>query len=145
MMKLITIDMLDELAGLFADVFNAPPWNDGWSVEQARARLLDIINTPRFCGMAEYRGGKIVGLIMGRGQQYFDGVHFEILEFCVSRDMQGQGIGGRMLNEFTEYLHEQGICNIYLLTMKGANTEGFYQKNGFKTNQDMCLMSGRLD
>lgn len=144
-MKPITIDMLDELAALFADVFNAPPWNDGWSVEQARARLLDIINTPKFCGMAEYSRGKIIGLIMGRGQQYFDGVHFEILEFCVARELQGQGIGRRMLNEFTEYLQEQGVCNAYLLTMKGQSTEGFYQKNGFKTNESMCLMSGRLN
>lgn len=144
-MQPIKIDMLDELAALFVDVFNAPPWNDGWSIEQARARLLDIINTPRFCGMAEYSGGKIIGLIMGRGQQYFDGVHFEILEFCVAREMQGQGIGGRMLNEFTEYLKGHGICNAYLLTMKGQSTEGFYQKNGFKTSLNMCLMSGRLN
>ncbi len=144
-MKLITVDMLDELAALFADVFNAPPWNDGWSIEQARERLLDIINMPKFCGMAEYSGGRIVGLIMGHGQQYFDGVHFEILEFCVTREMQGQGIGGRMLTEFTEYLQGQGIRNIYLLTMTGPSTEGFYQKKGFKTSPNMCLMSARLD
>ncbi len=144
-MKPITIDMLDELAVLFADVFNAPPWNDGWSIEQAKARLLDIIHPPRFCGMVEHINGKIIGLIMGRGQQYFDGVHFEILEFCVAREMQGQGIGGRMLSEFTEYLQGKGVCNVYLLTMKGESTEGFYQKNGFQTSPNMCLMSGQLN
>lgn len=140
-MKPIKIEMIDELAALFADVFNSPPWNDGWSAEQAKNRLLDIINTPKFHGMAEYSGDRIIGLIMGHGEQCFDGVHFQILEFCVARDMQGKGIGGQMIAEFTGYLHRKGICNIYLLTMRGRHTEGFYQKNGFKTSEYMCLMS----
>lgn len=140
-MKLIVPKMIDELAELFCDVFNAPPWNDSWSVDQAKGRLLDIINTPGFRGMAEYSGDSIVGFIMGHEEQCFDGVHFQILEFCVARNMQRQGIGGRMLAEFTEYLHGCNIVNIYLLTMKGQRTEGFYQKNGFKTSEYMCLMS----
>lgn len=140
-MKTIKAEIIDDLAPLFIDVFNSPPWNESWSIEQAKEKLLDIINTPRFYGMAEYSGDNMVGLIMGHGEQCFDGIHFHILEFCVARSMQGKGIGSRMLDEFTECLYENGICNIYLLTMRGNRTEGFYQKSGFKTSEYMCLMS----
>ncbi len=141
MMKRITEGMLDELTGLFVDVFNSPPWNDLWSVEQARIRLHDIMKRPKFFGIADYRDNRLVGMIMGHGEQSFDGIHFQILELCIANDMKGQGIGSDMLTELTKYLESRGVASIYLLTMRGVNTEGFYIEHGFKTSQQMCIMS----
>lgn len=140
-MKKIVPDMLNELAELFVETFNAPPWNDMWTEEQARVRLRDIIRMPNFCGAAEYREGKLVALIMGHGEMSFDGIHFQILEFCVANDMKGQGIGGEMLNEFMEYLERKGVTSVYLLTMRGKASEDFYAAHGFETVKDMCIMS----
>ena len=52
--------------------------NKGMTIEQAKERLTDIINTPKFCGMASYEDKKLVGFIMGKGEQYYDGIHFQI-------------------------------------------------------------------
>lgn len=141
MMKQITEEMLDELTQLFVDVFNAPPWNDLWSVEQARTRLHDIMRRPKFFGIADYRDNRLVGMIMGHGEQSFDGIHFQILELCIANEMKGQGIGSDMLTELTNYLESRGVSCVYLLTMRGVNTEGFYSKHGFKTSEQMCIMS----
>lgn len=143
MMKRINPDMLDDLTDLFVDTFNAPPWNDMWSLEQARARLLDIMKMPHFCGAAQYSGDRIVGLIMGHGEQSYDGMHFQIMEFCVANDMKGHGIGGDMLRDFTAYLESKGVTSIYLLTARGAASEDFYASHGFRTVDDMCIMSKR--
>lgn len=143
-MQKIDISMLDEISKLFVDVFNSSPWNDSWNVNQAKERLLDIMNTPKYIGMVEYQENRIVGLIMGRGEQYFDGTHFQILEFCIDKSVQGKGIGSRMLNDFLKYLKSQNIDKCFLLTCHGEKTEGFYCKNGFKTNVSMCLMDIKL-
>lgn len=142
-MKKIVPEMLDELTALFVDTFNAPPWNDRWSLETAGARLRDIMQMPHFCGAAEYRDGRLVGLIMGHGEQSFDGMHFQILELCVANDRKGEGIGGKMLKEFTEYLDRKGVTSVYLLTARGAASENFYAAHGFDTVEKMCVMSRR--
>lgn len=140
-MKKIVPDMLDELTDLFVDTFNAPPWNDKWSVETARMRLRDIMRMPNFCGAVEYRDSRIAGLIMGHGEYSYDGLHFQILEFCVANDMKGQGIGGELMKDFIAFLDRKGVASIYLLTMRGAATEDFYSAQGFDTVRDMCVMS----
>lgn len=140
-MKKIVPDMLDELTELFVDTFNAPPWNDMWSLETARTRLSDIMRMPNFCGAAEYREGKLAGLIMGHGEMSYDGIHFQILEFCVANDMKGQGIGSQMLSDFIDYLDRKEVTSIYLLTMRGEAIEDFYAAQGFDTVNDMCVMS----
>lgn len=140
-MREITIGMAEELSVLFAKVFNEEPWRDKWTEERARERLTDIINTPRFFGMSEYADNKMIGLIMGREEPFFDGMHFQIMEFCVDNQCQGQGIGKKMLQEFIEILRNRGIDKYYLITAHGDRTEGFYKKNGFHTIEEMCLMS----
>lgn len=139
-MKDITIELIDDLAVLFVNAFNKEPWNDNWTIEQAKERLTDIINTPKFCGMASYEDKKLVGFIMGRGEQYYDGIHFQILEFCVDNKMQGKGLGRKILKEFIKTLESKGIYKIFLLTLRNEQTEGFYRKNGLVTDENMCLM-----
>ena len=143
MMKRITPEMLEGLTDLFVDTFNAPPWNDLWSREQARTRLLDITKRPKFLGLADVRDGRTVAMVMGHAEQSYDGLHFQILEFCVANDMKGQGIGAEMMKQFTDYLEKKGITAVYLLTMRASSGEDFYLKQGFKTISDMCVMSKR--
>ncbi len=136
--------MTVELAGLYMDVFNDAPWNDRWQPEQARKRLQDIIDTPGFYGIAEVADGKPIGMVMGRAEQYYDGLHFLISEFCVIGNMQGQGVGTGILKIMMQKLKSMGIIKCYLITSHGHRTEGFYQKNGFKVIDMMCVMSRPL-
>ena len=95
--------------------------------------------------MSYYQEEKLVGIIMGRSEQYYDGEHFQILEFCISTDVQGKGYGRKLLNEFINELRNRNITNIYLLTLHGKSTEGFYRRNGFISSEDMVLMSKELN
>lgn len=140
----LTFEMLPEAAELFTRVFNGEPWNDSWTPQQSLDRLTDIFNTPRYVGAAYFEDGKMVGLIMGRGEVYFDGEHFQILEFCVDAKYQGRGIGGKMLAEFCTLLAQRGVVYVHLITMRNERTEGFYSKKGFSTDVGMCLMTNKL-
>ena len=140
-MKKITIDMINKISLSFVRAFNREPWNDSWTFEQAKERLTDIYNTPKFDGMVKIIDGEIAAVIMGNGQSNFDGTNFQILEFWVDTNCQGQGIGGKLLNEFIENLKNQNITKYFLITIHGKKTEDFYIKHGFLTSNDLCIMN----
>ena len=78
---------------------------------------------------------------MGTNEQYYNGVHFQIQEFCVKTSEQRKGYGTALLRALKASLFEAGISNIYLITSKGERTEGYYSKRGFTTSEYMILMS----
>lgn len=132
------------LSDSFVKVFNDAPWNDNWKPQQAFERIRNFMETPRFDGAAVIRDGKVIAAVLGRGEQYFDGVVFQIIEFWVAKEFQRQGIGRRLLADFIAHLKEQGICRVCLLTMKGEQTEGFYRKQGFVTEEGLCWMGQEM-
>lgn len=144
MIKSINLQNVKEVSELFIDCFNNSPWNDNWNYETASKRITDIMNTPGYFGMAYYKEENIIGIIMGRLEQYYDGEHFQILEFCISTHIQRKGYGRKLLNKFVDELRKKNISNIYLFTLHGKSTEGFYKNNGFALSDDMVLMSKKL-
>lgn len=133
-------EKIQEYAILFRDVFNGEPWNDKWNLESASKRITTMLDTTTFFGMEMNVEDQLVGIIWGQEEQWYDGLHFQIQEFCISSLHQGKGIGTRLLNVFVEELKKKRIEHIYLQTSKGELTEGFYKKRGFSTISDMVLM-----
>ena len=131
----------DKYARLYADVFNGEPWNDSWTAETARKRITDMMKTETFLGFALYDGEDVIGLIWGQREQFFNGVHFQIQEFCVLSERQSKGCGTMLLERLEAQLREENVVNIFLLTSHGERTEGFYQRKGFATSSDMILMT----
>lgn len=135
---------LNEYAALYTKVFNGEPWRDSWTMETASMRLAEMMEMPRFMGMESRTGHRLAGIILGHGEPHFDGVHAQILEFCVDDAVQGNGIGTALLEHFCAELERQGISNVFLLTSRGERTQGFYANRGFTTAENMVLMSRRL-
>lgn len=142
-MKIINMqtDRLEEYAKLYVSVFNEEPWNDSWTDEKARIRIGDMMCTNTFVGKAIYEEGMLIGMIWGQREQYFDGIHFQLQEFCVRTDFQQKGYGKALLLELKEELNQIGVTNIFLITSRQESTEGYYQKRGFRTSDFMIVMS----
>ena len=141
MLRTVSEDELKEITEMFVTVFNKEPWNDKWTMETAGKRLLDIMKSPGFYGNAKYENDELVGFILGQKEQWFDGMHFQILELCTDIKYQGKGYGKEMLTGFMENLKAMDIKRVFLLTAKGIDAEKFYQKHGFDNNGDMIVMS----
>ncbi len=138
------IDDISEYAKLYVSVFNAEPWNDSWTYEAAFTRISQMMKTETFIGKALYADDELKGIIWGQKEQYFNGIHFQIQEFCVKISEQKKGYGKALLNELKNELKEQGVTNILLITSKGEKTEGYYQKRGFETSDIMVLMTNDI-
>lgn len=142
--EIVNMELSDvaEYAKLFVSVFNSEPWNDNWTEETAVLRLENMMKTNTFIGKALYSEKELKGFIFGQKEYYFNGIHFQIQEFCVRSDEQKKGYGKALLQALKEELTRiGGVVNIYLITSKGDRTEGYYQRRGFVTSDNMILMT----
>ena len=128
------------LAESYMRTFNGEPWWDKWDRRTAVVRLEEIRRTPGFCGLGLWQDGVPLGAILGRSEHYFDGNCFQIIELWVEPRVQKQGWGKKLLDALIRELRDNHIRRVYLITMRGEMTEGFYQKCGFSTQEGMCIM-----
>jgi aminoglycoside 6'-N-acetyltransferase I len=129
------------LAPLYAEIFNAPPWNDRWSVRSAEDRLRAIEGTPGFAGAMLTTGGTVLGFIGGYRQRWWDDTdHFCIAELAVRE--QGRGHGRTLLTRFLADL--PGVSQVYLMTALDLPAAGFYRHLGFTNAEHQGVMVRRL-
>jgi aminoglycoside 6'-N-acetyltransferase I len=138
--KGITTSDILQLAEMYVDTFNAPPWNDKWTIETASKRLYQMINCEMSYGLMGYQDETLCGMILGNEEQFFNGIMFNIKEFCVKNELRKRGIGTQILKEFENRLKQKGVNEIILFTSRDDGTEGFYQKRGLKPYNGMVMM-----
>ena len=68
---------------MYVETFNAPPWNDAWTEETAGKRLGQMAAAETFYGICAFEEEVLCGMVLGFSEQFYDGVLFEIKEFCV--------------------------------------------------------------
>ena len=118
---------------LFTDVFTNEPWNDDWSDrEQLDAYIRDLTGQSYSLTLGYFDGDVLTALAMGYIKHWYSGTEYIINELCVDRQRQGQGIGSSFLKAIEEYLSENGISQIFLLTDRNVPAYQFYLKNGFQ-------------
>lgn len=120
-----------DFADLYGTVFNAPPWNDGWSCEAVSERLLTFASFPRFGGLGLVRDGRAEALALGWGERWINGWTFHLKEVCVATARQRQGLGVALVLALESQLREQGFVSVYLQTARSAPALCFYQRLGY--------------
>lgn len=134
------LDYLDECASLWVSICNSEPFNEQWSLETARKRLSETINTPGFVGFALF-GNELLGYAVGYCEQWDAGRIFYLKDIVVKTDMQRQGIGTKLIRHLERTLTEMNVKHVYLLAEPTA--EGFYAQNGYQVG-GMRYMRRRL-
>lgn len=142
--KKLTKEHIKEIAEIYVDAFNSQPWNDEWTINSASRRISQMINCEGFDGLVAYEDEKLIGMILGNYEYYYNGIHFNIKEFCVDFKLRGNGIGSRLIEEFITILKNNGINEIILVTSRTDGTEGFYQKHGFDVSEGMVVMGKEI-
>ncbi|EKO1914149.1 GNAT family N-acetyltransferase [Clostridium botulinum] len=142
--KEIVISDIKELANMYVNTFNSPPWNDEWTIETASKRLYQMVNCESSYGLVAYEDKLICGMILGSEEQYYNGIMFNIKEFCVRNDVRSKGFGTKIFEEFENRLKNKGITEIILLTSRDDRTEGFYKKRGLQSCNEMVLMGKQI-
>ncbi|WP_199868555.1 GNAT family N-acetyltransferase [Virgibacillus senegalensis] len=131
---------------LYTEVFNSPPWNDGWEQQIAQERLTDIFHHPKFVGFGAFsKEGNLLGFLLGYSEKWVKANHFYLNEMCVASAYQGRGIGSGLIDKLANYCDDHAINSIFLLTAREGLAEVFYKKNGFENITGLVMMAKRLE
>ena len=142
--KSITLADIPALAEMYVGTFNSAPWNEKWTVETASKRLHQRIQVEDFYGLMAFHNNVLCGMILGGVEQFYNGVMFNIKEFCVKNGMRGQGIGTKIFKEFETRIKTLGVTEIVLFSSKGDFTEHFYHNQGLINYNGFTLMGKHL-
>ncbi len=131
---------LQGCGAVFCSAFAAEPWKENWTQQLAETRISELTGTPISAGFVYEEQGIILAVAAGRVCTYLYGKEYVIDEFCVSAEMQGKGIGSRLMQRIEQEMRAAGCVGIVLQTTHGYPSERFYLKNGFQRNPDMITM-----
>jgi len=126
---------IHELAAIWVNVFNSPPWNDNWDIESSTERLNIQISNPYFIGFKIKENGITAGFIIARIIGLPNGKGIFIDDLCVSIESQKKGYGRALINEIENIAKEMNIKMIIATTAKQMPSYLFYQNIGFIDNQ----------
>lgn len=132
---------LPACAALFVETFNAEPWNDGWTVQTATARLEEMLSTPGFVGVALMINERVTGAALGQIESWFSGRHFYLREMFVRIDLQRRGKGARLLEGLAARC--PNVEAMYLITDRGSPAQHFYERHGFALARSRVVMTRR--
>ncbi len=130
---------LDECSHLIVSTFNAEPWNESWTLDSAKKTLNQTVETPGFMGFVSL-DDEISAFATGCCEQDDKQEIFYLEILCVKPDMQGRGVGSRLLEHLKDELGNRGVNTIYPITHKGTPAESFYKKNGYRVSEKDIVM-----
>lgn len=123
---------LDQMALLYSNAFRGEPWNDDWSDEvQLSEYIKEISKNFNALNFGLLIDGKLAAMSVGMIRHWWEGTNYNIEEFCVSPDLQGQGVGSRFMKMIEDDILNRGLCGIFLQTDSDKPSYRFYKKNGF--------------
>ena len=124
---------LNQMALLYKNAFRGEPWNDDWSDEaQLSEYIKEISKNFNALNFGLLIDGKLAAMSVGMIRHWWEGTNYNIEEFCVSPELQGQGIGSKFMKLIEKEIKQMGLAGIFLQTDNDKPSYRFYKKNGFK-------------
>lgn len=144
-LRRLTLENIDEIMKLYRDIFTREPWNDDWN-DDARLTLYitELIGNNNSLTFGLYDCKELIGLSMGSVKHWYSCTEYNIAEFCIKTEKQGQGLGTMFLNRIERTIKELDINAVFLQTERTVPAYGFYKKNGFNELKNHISMKKRI-
>lgn len=133
-------DHLEECSRLIIAAFNTEPWKAKYTLDRAKRELAWTLEVPGFLGLVSV-ADKVLAFAVGFVVPDDEKDVYYLSTFCVRPDMQGTGVGTRLLEHLKGRLEKRGLNSIYLITHRGTPAEAFYRKNGYKVSEEDIMMT----
>lgn len=131
---------LPQCIDIFVNSFRQDPWNEMWAYQTAQNYLVNSVASPGFVGIVACDNDRITGMLFGRKRQWWDGYEFHIEEMCVNPDVQGLGIGTKLLNYVMKNVVDTSTKRIKLWTHSSSLAYKFYENRGFMVVSSIVFM-----
>ena len=84
---------------------------------------------------------RMIAASIGMKKPWINGMEYYIDQFYVKTDWQGKGTGSLFLKLIESEIRTEKMNAIILNTEKGFPAENFYLKNGFRSNEELIILS----
>ena len=127
-------------AEILCAVYNNEIWRDRWTIETGIAYLEDYFEARKFVGFVIEEDEKIIGAMFAHEKIWWNNSELYIDEMFVLPEMQGNGLGSRLIKTAEKYVKKYNLAGLTLCTNKYAPAPNFYRKNGFEANEAIMFM-----
>ncbi len=135
---------LDACAKAFAETFAAPPYNDEWSVRDARVKLAKLLGIDPDYAVCAEADGRIVGAVFGRVSYWWVGPCLVVEELFVHPAHQRRGVGRALMMEAQTRAKDRGVVGMWLLANRRSGALPFYERLGLSETPDVAVMLKRF-
>ena len=125
---------------IYAGAFSGEPWNHPWKVDDAMIHVGELLESKQSYGLEYVLGGQVVGFILGTSMLFHYGRTFEINDLAVHPAFQRRGIAKKLLERCLNDIKAQGMVGVHLITAAEGILPGFYERYGFKKENEVILM-----
>lgn len=138
--KEISLNDLEQCSDLLIQAYNGEPWNNNWTTETAKKYLQEFMDSTRFIGFALLNDNNIIGAAFCHERTWWTNDELYIDELYISPNYQNQGCGKQLLQFIEQYIKDNKLAGITLLTNKYMPALKFYNKNEFTNAEHVIFM-----
>lgn len=140
-----SLEHVERYGEIYAKAFSGEPWNDPWDPADAVIHVRELLESKQSYGMEYVEDGKVVGFILGTSMLFHYGRTFEINDLAVDPAYQRRGIAKMLLERCLADMKARGIVGVHLITAGEGILPAFYEKYGFKKENEVILMGLEMD
>ena len=140
-----SLEYVERYGEIYAKAFSGEPWNDPWDPADAVIHVRELLESKQSYGMEYVEDGKVVGFILGTSMLFHYGRTFEINDLAVDPAYQRRGIAKMLLERCLADMKARGIVGVHLITAGEGILPAFYEKYGFKKENEVILMGLEMD
>ncbi len=144
MIREMAIKHLNRYGEIYAEAFSGEPWNDPWKKEDAVIHVKELLESKTALGFEYIKDDKVVGFILGTSMLFHYGRTFEINDLAVDPAYQRQGIAKELMDKMLDEIKKRGMVGVHLITAGEGILPKFYEKYGFKKENEVILMGLEL-
>ena len=140
-----SLEHVERYGEIYAKAFSGEPWNDPWDPADAVIHVRELLESRQSYGLEYVLEGKVVGFLLGTSMLFHYGRTFEINDLAVDPAYQRRGIAKMLLERCLADMKARGIVGVHLITAGEGILPAFYEKYGFKKENEVILMGLEMD
>lgn len=132
---------IDLVTPLYINYYNSQ--GDEWTPEIVRRRIWQVLGSPDSLCLLALDGETIVGFAMGRFEQFYDLMAYNLVEIIIAGPFQNRGFGTELMLELERRVKETGGSLIQLMAVNDDAHDRFYGRLGYQ-NTTTLLSKGKF-
>jgi GNAT superfamily N-acetyltransferase len=140
------IDQAEALGGadILVQAYAEPPWEEAWTMENARRRLVELSSALDAITLGAFYQGQLVGFVFASPHTSAIGTGLYVAEIAISPSYQRTGFGTALLSHVEHTAIQLGYPQVWLVSRQIGGVADYYKTNGYSRSNALCVYSKML-